>query len=74
MTDPFELEAIAARDAIRDKSLSPVELTTSCIERIEKVDGPLNAVIAECFDRALDEAKEAEAAVTSGKELGPLHG
>ena len=74
MTEPYELDASAARDAIRYMSLSPVELIKSCIGRIERIDPSLNAVVANCFDRALDEAKKAEGAVSYGAKLGPLHG
>lgn len=74
MSEPYELGAVAARDAIRQKALSPVELTQSCIDQIEKADGPFNAVVAECFERALGEAKMAETAVAAGETLGPLHG
>ena len=74
MTEPYQLDACAARDAILKSALSPVELVGSCISRIERVDPSLNAVVANCFDRALDEAKKAERAVGSGAKLGPLHG
>ncbi|MEM8948020.1 MAG: amidase family protein [Pseudomonadota bacterium] len=51
-----------------------MELLTACIERIEEVNGRLNAVVATCFERAEAEAKEAEAAVLRGDDLGALHG
>ena len=36
MTRPCDLNATEARKLIGNKQLSPVELTTSCIEQIEK--------------------------------------
>jgi len=59
---------------IRQKKLSPVELMDHTIDRIEKRNPSLNAFVFTAFDEARQRAKEAEAAVTSGAELGPLHG
>lgn len=74
MTDPADLSAIEARRLIGRKALSPVELVSACIARIEATNGPLNAVVAFDGDRALDRAREAEKAVAAGEPLGPLHG
>lgn len=59
---------------IRRRELSPVELMTSTIERIERRNPSLNAFVYLDFDQAMDRAHEAEAAVMSGADLGPLHG
>jgi len=56
------------------RKLSPIELTGAVIARIEASQPVLNAFITICADRAMDEAKQAERAVMSGKSLGPLHG
>ena len=74
MTQPCDLTAVEARRLIGTKELSPVELLESCIERIEAVDGAVNAMVARCFERAREEAKAAEKAVDAGDELGVLHG
>ena len=74
MTEPCDLSAIEARRLIGRKSLSPVELTESCISRIEDIDGSVNAMVTRCFERAVLEAKIAEKAVMDGKRLGVLHG
>lgn len=74
MTDPCDLTAVEARRMIGQKVLSPVELTDSCIERIEAVDGSVNAMVTRCFERAQSEAKVAETAVMQGDTLGALHG
>jgi len=74
MTQPCDLTAVEARRLIGAKELSPVELLESCIERIEAVDGAVNAMVARCFERAREEAKTAEKAVNAGDELGALHG
>jgi aspartyl-tRNA(Asn)/glutamyl-tRNA(Gln) amidotransferase subunit A len=47
-----------AHRKLKTKEISSVELTKSCIERIEKVNPVLNAVVHTNFDRALEEAKK----------------
>ncbi|HWO46050.1 MAG TPA: amidase [Methylomirabilota bacterium] len=59
---------------IRRRELSPVELMSSTIQRIERRNPSLNAFIFTDFDQAMERARAAEAAVTSGANLGPLHG
>jgi Asp-tRNA(Asn)/Glu-tRNA(Gln) amidotransferase A subunit family amidase len=71
---PCELGAIEARNLIAAKALSPVELVDDCIARIEAVNSAVNAVVADCFDRAREESRAAEAAAVRGKDLGALHG
>ena len=73
-TEPCDLPAVAARAQIGRRALSPVELIESCIARIEAVDPVVNAMVARDFARARDAARQAEAAVTRGDALGPLHG
>ena len=59
---------------IRDKELSSLELTDYYIERIERLDGVLNAVVVRDFDRAREAAIRADAAFTAGNAKGALHG
>jgi len=63
-------DLIAALDA---GSVSAVELTTAAIERIERLDGDLNAVCVRDFDRALDAARAADTARAAG-DRRPLLG
>jgi aspartyl-tRNA(Asn)/glutamyl-tRNA(Gln) amidotransferase subunit A len=65
--------AEAAR-AVRWKSVSPVELTTACLERIAKKDPEINSFISVFADEALDQARKAEFEITRGEWRGPLHG
>ena len=59
---------------IAAKELSPVAVTEAVLVRIEAVEPKLNAFITICADQALDAARQAEAAVMAGDDLGPLHG
>lgn len=54
--------------------LSPVELTLSCLGRIETLNPTLNAMVTLAEDRALEEAALAAKAVVHGESLGLLHG
>src|SRR6478609_2424947 len=59
---------------IRDKKVSPVELTQSCLKRIERLNPKLNAFITVTAESALQQAREAEAEIQHGHWRGPLHG
>src|SRR5207245_958829 len=59
---------------IRRRDVSPVEVMTATIGRIEKRNPSLNAFVFTDFEQAMERAKAAEAAVASGATLGPLHG
>ncbi|MGB9074380.1 MAG: amidase [Terriglobales bacterium] len=59
---------------IRDRSLSPVELTEDCLVRIEKLNPELNAFITVLAESALDQAHRAEQEVQRGNYRGLLHG
>ncbi len=72
MTDPTELTLARARDALRAKELSSVELTRAFLERIEKA-GSLNAFVAITADRALEMAAASDVRLAKG-EAGPLEG
>lgn len=74
MTEPCDLTAVEARRLIGRRSLSPVELLESCVKRIEAVNPQVNAMTAMDIPAARRAAKEAEAAVMRGDDLGILHG
>ena len=59
-TDLHWMDASEIAERVRDKSLSPVEVTEACIARIEQRDGELNAFCLPMFDIARDKAKKAE--------------
>jgi len=59
---------------IRAKKLSPVELTRTVLERIERLNPRLNAFCNVTADSAMKGAREAEQAVMKKRKLGPIHG
>ncbi len=68
----FGVKAMAR--GIRTQQISSAELITAHIRRIEEVNSSLNAVVEPLFDFAMKAARRADEAVSSGEELGPLHG
>jgi len=65
--------AEAAR-RIAAKQLSPVELTKACFDRVHALDHQLHAFVHLTEERALAEARAAEAAIMAGAPKSPLHG
>src|ERR1700731_1706831 len=61
-------------DLVRRKKVSPVELTTACLARIDRFNPALNAFITITAESAMQQARDAEAEVQRGKWRGPLHG
>ena len=59
---------------IESKQLSPVELTETLLARIDAVDGNYLSYATVMADQAMASARAAEAAISSGNYLGPLHG
>jgi aspartyl-tRNA(Asn)/glutamyl-tRNA(Gln) amidotransferase subunit A len=59
---------------LRTKTVSPQELTRTCLERIERLDPALNAFITVSTESALAEARAAESEIARGEWRGPLHG
>ena len=59
---------------IASKQVSPVEVVRAHLNRIAALDASLRAFITVCADAALESAGAAEAALMSGRVVGPLHG
>ncbi|MBI4123811.1 MAG: Asp-tRNA(Asn)/Glu-tRNA(Gln) amidotransferase subunit GatA [Betaproteobacteria bacterium] len=59
--------------ALAAKRTSSLELTRACLERIERLDGTLNAFITVDEARALEDARRADARRAQG-DAGPLTG
>jgi amidase len=74
MSELAFLSATQLAEKIRGREVSSLELTDHYIERIERLDGPVNAVVIRRFDEARDEARAADAELAAGRNRGPLHG
>ncbi len=71
--DGFPTIASAAAD-LAAKKISPVELTKHCLDRIGKLDGALHSLLLVTEERALADAKAAEARFMAGTQRGTLDG
>ena len=69
----FHTIASAAAD-LAAKRISPVELTKQCLERIGRLDGELHSFLLVTEERALADAKAAEARFMAGRPRGVLDG
>src|SRR5437773_116328 len=59
---------------VRARQISPVELTRACLDRIDRLDPSLHAFVTLTPDLALEQARQAEREIASGKDRGALHG
>ena len=60
--------------AMRARKTTSLELTRTCLERIERLNPKLNAFITVTRDAAEKRASEMDAELTHGIDRGPLHG
>jgi amidase len=75
LADPlYYSSAVALAHAVRARELSSEEITGAFLDRIEEVNPTINAVVQLAAEEALARARDADAAVARGDELGPLHG
>lgn len=58
----------------RRRAFSPVEVTRALLERIERLDPVLHAFVTVTGDRAMAEARDAEARLVRGDDASPLLG
>jgi aspartyl-tRNA(Asn)/glutamyl-tRNA(Gln) amidotransferase subunit A len=73
-TDYTFLSIAEVSELVRQRQVSPVELTKACLKKIEQINPKLNAFITVTSESAIREAEIAEAEIINGKWKGPLHG
>ena len=73
-TELWRLSLADASEMVRNKKVSPVELTRACLARIEQLNAKFNAFITVTAELALADAKRAEEDVSHKKWRGPMHG
>jgi aspartyl-tRNA(Asn)/glutamyl-tRNA(Gln) amidotransferase subunit A len=59
---------------IKERKVSPVELTKLCLDKIDKFNPTLNAFISIYHEEAIQQAKMEETEIFRGKYKGKLHG
>lgn len=61
-------------ELLRTRRVSSVQLTEMYLERLRRFDPLLHAVVTLTPERALRQAREADAEIAAGRYRGPLHG
>jgi amidase len=61
-------------ESIRNREISPVELTETMLSRIETYDPGLKSYTTVTADLAMDQARQAETEISKGRYRGPMHG
>jgi aspartyl-tRNA(Asn)/glutamyl-tRNA(Gln) amidotransferase subunit A len=74
MTDLAYLTVAEGAALLRARKLSPVEWTNALLDRIAAIDSQYNAFLVVTADKALAQAKAAEAEIARGQWRGPMHG
>ena len=74
MPQPYELTVSQAAQQIKEKTLSPVDLARSLLDRIDATDKDLKAWVTIDREEVMSTAKEREEEARQGKSLGLLHG
>lgn len=74
MSDILDLTAAALGKKIGDREISSVEATTAYIDRIEKLNGSINAYVTVEKEEALKRAKEIDEKIAAGELKSPLAG
>jgi Asp-tRNA(Asn)/Glu-tRNA(Gln) amidotransferase A subunit family amidase len=75
-----ELDAVAAMSLaeasakLRAKQVRSIDLTRACLERIQRLDGEINAFITVTADSAMEQARASDEEIVRGDLRGPLHG
>lgn len=75
--EPSELAFASAREAARAilaREVSSLELTDYLLDRIERYNPRINAIVVPLFEQARTRAREADEAMAKGRVWGPLHG
>ena len=73
----MSLSALSLTEAaadIREGRITSRELVTACLERVEQVDGDIQAWTFLDRDHALRQAEAADGQRMQGQQIGPLHG
>lgn len=68
------LSATELAQKISDREISCEELLQHYLDRVDRYNGELNAIVVDVRDQALVDARAADKMLADGKPVGPLHG
>jgi aspartyl-tRNA(Asn)/glutamyl-tRNA(Gln) amidotransferase subunit A len=73
MSELHQLTISHAHQLLKEKKISAVELTEACLAHLAEMEKKVQACVTTCEDVALEQAREADKAISSGK-IQPLTG
>ena len=68
------LSATELAAGIRAREIGCEELLRHYLQRVDRHNGEINAIVVDLREQALHEARKADQALAAGQEVGPLHG
>jgi amidase len=74
MTDLTLASLLEIAQELRERRISALQLSELHLARIERLNPKLNAFVDVNPERVRQQAREADSALTAGREIGPLHG
>ena len=74
MSELAFLSATTLAAKIRNKELGCEEIMRHYLDRVDRYNPSLNALVVDIREQALEQARAADKAVAKGEDLGPLHG
>ena len=74
MTELAFQSALQLAEQIRNRSISASEMLDYFLDRVERFNPDLNAIVVNDFDRAIETARQADRDLAAGKSWGLLHG
>lgn len=74
MTDVTDASIAELGELIKQRKISPVELTQAYFNNIRRFNSTINAFVTLTEESAMAEAEQAEADLAKGRYRGPLHG
>ena len=74
MAETHELSAAELARQIRDRKITPVEVSQSLLERMDVLEPSLDAWVRVDRETVLSDAQKRQAELESGAATGPLHG
>ncbi len=74
MSDLAFASATELAAAIQRRDISAVELLNLYLDRVDRYNGDLNAIVVDVRDEALEQAQKADQMLAESRPVGPFHG
>src|SRR5699024_3071110 len=72
--DILDMNITQVSTLLKNKAISPLEVTKKVLKEIESTNKRTNAFITICWESAMEDAKRAEREMMQGEYRGALHG